>query len=650
MQDPGDDDPGEPAVTDGNLNQAGSAATAAAPSSDLLVRLMKPNPLLVAVVWLFVVTHFVSSWTTVGNVFNDTDDAMRLVEVRDFLAGQSWFDLHQYRLDPPAGLPMHWSRFVDLPIAVLVRLAELVVSPAMAERVAMYLWPTLVLIPALLAVRRIACRLGGDWAALPALYLTATCSPAISQFVPGRIDHHNVQIALTLWLLAVLFDPPAPARGVRLAVISAVMMAVGMETLPFVVFAALAVCQRLVFTEDGRAEAMAYGAALAAATLAAMVGTLPMKLWTWGACDALSANYVGLSVVGGLGLAAVAALAPKRPVVRAAGLAVVAALALVAFAVPEPACLRGPFAQILPEVRAVWLDGVTEIQPWWVFFSEHHVDALVALIAPMVAAVATLVLAREPETRRSVPFWLIVASAALATVIGLFQIRTIIYADILSLPLIAAAIGRAARQSEVRGRTATVTVLVGTVLASSSLATFVVGKLAPASWTAEPTAASAGAEAASSNTAASPVGAGAGKACMTLSNYADLARLPPGLVAAEINLGPSILAGTPHSVVTAPYHRMQRGILDGDHMLRWPPEAALKVMDARRVDYVVLCKASVSAASAAETEPDSLLVHLMTGRVPRRLEEIPSSGTIRVFRVLPATAFAANRPEPLTHR
>jgi hypothetical protein len=38
-----------------------------------------------------------------------TDDAMRLVEVRDLLAGQAWFDLTQHRLDPPQGSLMHWS-------------------------------------------------------------------------------------------------------------------------------------------------------------------------------------------------------------------------------------------------------------------------------------------------------------------------------------------------------------------------------------------------------------------------------------------------------------------------------------------------------------------------------------------------------------
>ena len=33
----------------------------------------------------------------------DNDDVMRLVQVRDFLGGQSWFDLMQYRLGLPGG-------------------------------------------------------------------------------------------------------------------------------------------------------------------------------------------------------------------------------------------------------------------------------------------------------------------------------------------------------------------------------------------------------------------------------------------------------------------------------------------------------------------------------------------------------------------
>ncbi|MDK9696085.1 MAG: hypothetical protein OEL76_06830 [Siculibacillus sp.] len=597
--------------------------------------MLKPNALVVAVVWAFVVTHFAATWATVGDVFNDTDDAMRLVEVRDFLAGQGWFDLRQYRLDPPADLPMHWSRLVDLPIALLIRLAELVVPTAIAEKFAMYLWPTLVLVPALLAARRIACRIGGDWAALPAVYLTATCAPVIGQFVPGRIDHHNVQIALTLWLLATLFEPPSRRRGVVAAVLSAVMMAVGMETLPFVALAAFVVALHWVACEDAD-EAVAYGLALATATVATMVATQPSRLWTLGACDALSANYLALAVVGGIGLAGGAIAAPSGRAVRLAFLAAVGGAAVFAFALPEPACLRGPFGQILPAVRAVWLDGVTEVQPWHVFFGAHRVDATVALLVPLLAAAAVAFLASDPGLRRSTPFWALAAAAGFATLVGLGQVRTIVYADMLSLPLIAAAIGRAARASEIEGRSATVTVLVATVFASSSLATFVVGKLAPASWTAGE-AASTGEPGA---TATTPTGAGAGASCMTASSYADLARQPPGLVAAEINLGPAILAGTPHSVVTAPYHRMQRGILDGDRILRSKPDEAMAVIDLRRVDYVVLCSTSILGAAARDSEPQSLFVALMEGRIPSRLEEIGGKGVIRVFRVLPATAYA----------
>ena len=69
--------------------------------------------------YAFIVTQsqFAEVWRT--GAFFDTDDAMRAVELRDFLAGQSWFDLTAHRLDPPNGLQMHWSRIVDVALAVL---------------------------------------------------------------------------------------------------------------------------------------------------------------------------------------------------------------------------------------------------------------------------------------------------------------------------------------------------------------------------------------------------------------------------------------------------------------------------------------------------------------------------------------------------
>ncbi len=60
-------------------------------------------------------------WETIHHLrVPDTDDAMRLVEVRDLLAGQGWYDNVQYRFLPPGGVPSHWSRLVDAPIAGLI--------------------------------------------------------------------------------------------------------------------------------------------------------------------------------------------------------------------------------------------------------------------------------------------------------------------------------------------------------------------------------------------------------------------------------------------------------------------------------------------------------------------------------------------------
>jgi hypothetical protein len=90
-----------------------------------------------------------------------TDDAMRLVEVRDFLAGQGWFDLTQYRLSPPDGVATHWSRLIDVPLAALIRAGEILAPSALAERVAVIIWPAGLLLLYLAGVARLAHVLAG---------------------------------------------------------------------------------------------------------------------------------------------------------------------------------------------------------------------------------------------------------------------------------------------------------------------------------------------------------------------------------------------------------------------------------------------------------------------------------------------------------
>ena len=76
-----------------------------------------------------------------GAIGPDGDDVMRLVQVRDLLQGQSWFDLTQSRLGPEGGTLMHWSRLVDLPIAAIAALFTPFLGQDAALGLAFTFWP-----------------------------------------------------------------------------------------------------------------------------------------------------------------------------------------------------------------------------------------------------------------------------------------------------------------------------------------------------------------------------------------------------------------------------------------------------------------------------------------------------------------------------
>ncbi|MFZ1681604.1 MAG: GtrA family protein, partial [Rhizobiaceae bacterium] len=99
-----------------------------------------------------------SQWLRDGDLFGDDNDSMlRLVEVRDLLGGQGWYDLVQHRMGPAGGFEMHWSRLVDAPVAALILIGRaLGLPPELAETAAAVLFPLLLAIPALYAIIRTA--------------------------------------------------------------------------------------------------------------------------------------------------------------------------------------------------------------------------------------------------------------------------------------------------------------------------------------------------------------------------------------------------------------------------------------------------------------------------------------------------------------
>jgi len=108
----------------------------------------------VIAIWLVAAGFMIAyKWNAIHWLtLTDTDDNMRLSQVRAWLGGQGWYDLRQYKLDPPRGADIHWSRLVDIPIAGLILALKPFLGPVWAERWAAGIAPLLPLGVAMIAV------------------------------------------------------------------------------------------------------------------------------------------------------------------------------------------------------------------------------------------------------------------------------------------------------------------------------------------------------------------------------------------------------------------------------------------------------------------------------------------------------------------
>src|SRR5690606_13199025 len=141
--------------------------------------------------------------------------------VRALLDGQGWYDLRQYRLNPPAGADIHWSRLVDLPIAGLKLLFMPLFGGRIAEQIAVAVAPLLPMLVAMLALAAAVRRLLGRGAFLLAMLLIACAGSARGMWVPLRIDHHGWQLAMHAIAVMALTDPRRARGGVILGLATA---------------------------------------------------------------------------------------------------------------------------------------------------------------------------------------------------------------------------------------------------------------------------------------------------------------------------------------------------------------------------------------------------------------------------------------------
>jgi hypothetical protein len=568
--------------------------------------------------------------------FAEPDNAMRLVRIRDMLAGQGWFDSVQQRLNPPDGTPMHWAQWIDALLAGPIALLAPLVGQANAEIAVAFAWPLALLGAFMFLTVRVAGEIGAheglrreaEWAAA---ILAALAFPATEKFAPGAFDHHNVE--LVLGMLAVLCmmrmrasRPAAISAGVALGL----AMATAAEGVPLVV-AGLGVAGLLwLFRPSEFALGLRWlGLGLAAASAVMLPVLVPPSAWAQPVCDAMGMPFTAFGVIGG-GIAVALSVLPGRVagnfIARGASAAVLGAAGIAALYLLFPQCAGGGYAALGEDMSTLWMTQISEARSLL-----SLADSDVALMFAVAgAALAGLVAASFFVRRHAqwgegfVPLAFLIVSVAIMA----WQIRGAAFATAFAVPFGAWAVAVARRDYRARASAIRALAFAGIAAGSTAAAWASAGDALQSTIMHREVLASYEGRSASS------------KSCATPEALRTLRAVPRGVMLNQFALGAGVLVWTDHSVLAAPYHRDVGGTMTAISAMRSSSEQARDIAVRSVADYVLVCPATPETAfyarNAAEgvTPDQTLSAMLGRGDIPDWLEPVDiGQSPLRVYRI-----------------
>ncbi len=562
-----------------------------------------------------------------GDIFSgvmpDNDDMLRMQQVRDLMAGQDWFNVDQARFLTPEGGEMHWSRLPDIFIASVIFVARPLLGQGHAEALAAVLWPLTLLCWTLAGVVIVLRRLGASRAGQIAGLVFFGMSGAVYSFWPGRIDHHNLVVALTVTGLAAALSPRMSARsGLIAAACIAAMISVAIESLPYA--GALILVFGFLWIVRGHREGArlaVFGIALSGFAALFYLGDAPGAGARRAVCDAYGTSHLAGLLGGGALLAALGALGGgldgwgKR--LAAGGLAGIVTLGLVVWV--EPACLGDPYAAVPDQVRLAWLSAVSEARSLSRLWSDEPSRAVWQfgfVLSGLVAGAVMIWKAPTGQRAGRAALGLLMALSALATV---WQIRGVTFAHVFATMTAGWLFGYLFDNWWTRRGTGPVLALVVGAMA-----------VAPMTWEVLSRPFERPSQYASSDKAYGPL-------CLDPAAYGALPTQPLMKVFTPIDLGMSVLSRTPHSVFAGPYHRNVQGIDRVTDVFMGAPEDAYAKLTAMGADHFLYCRGLIETARYGQLRPQGFAAEMEAGRVPDWLQpidgKIETDGVVRLYRL-----------------
>lgn len=519
---------------------------------------------------------------------SDPDDAMRYVQIQDWLNGQSWHDTNQYRLGLPVGTDMHWSRLPDFPVVMLTLIFDIFLERERAFHLAIAIWPPMTGAILLLIFARGAALLSNEKTRVSAhlfvLLLGAIYMCLNSRFSPGAIDHHNIQfVLLALTVVSLLtYEKFSPALIGGAA--AATAFAIGPEVYPFV--AIIGIFVSLDWASLGlprRIRTQGFGIGFAGSLVFIFMITTGSKDFMTIYCDQLSIINVFLGVIAGLTLALAATLSSEKYfVIRIAWLGFIGLVALTIISTAAPQCLGNPLNDLPPEIHTFWLDHITEAQP---LIESDNIFLSISLYLG-TSVVAFLVISykvwRHGLKSHSILLALLLLLSAALT---FYQVRFFPFSQLLViLPLglwVAACHANGKNKKHNLEYIGALALSIPMILALPAILF-------------EPT------EEEKTSTIE----------CMSTDVIDVYTALPKGTILAGTSDGSTLIKNTEHHIIAANYHRNTAGISLSISINSADPDSAKDQLRKNNITYFGTCDNDVLGALYKESFPNSLAAKL----------------------------------------
>lgn len=520
---------------------------------------------------------------------------------------------------------MHWSRLVDLPLALVILPLTPLMGSANAELVALVLVPLLTLFIAIFLAARIAWRLMGNEEATLTALVMALAVPLLFQLGPLRIDHHGWQVVCSLAVINGLMMRSSTAGAKVIGASVATWMAISIEGLPFAIaiFAVLAL--RWLRDREGKVWLVGAIQSLAFTSVALFLLT---RGWSdlSAYCDMISPVHIAMFALGALVLTLLSRIEPAPLGIVLGGFALAGggALGLVLYFAPQCAT-GGGFAGLDPLVTKYWHANVLEGMPIW---RQSLTNALQYAVTPLIALIAAMRLARKSRDwlHRFWSDYAIILAAAL--IVAVFVSRAGAVACAIAAPPLAWQLRRWLRAIRTMDRPASrIAAIAGVCCALlPALPAMLLTSAIPAQ--ALPVRASLGG---ASDTSTKAVD------CRVQDARATLSSLPTGEFYAPLDIGPELLLVSDHSVIATGHHRGHAAMKVVIETALGSPEDARKVLAVRGTDYVTLCPALAEAQMYARISPQGFVAALVEGDAPAWLDpvEIDVPTGLEIYRITP---------------